>query len=79
MREEIELLRRSIERVPARYRRVLRLVLERAPSPEELEAFLHKDPEEARKFVERALKHLKRVLEARGGRGDKAGPPAQSP
>lgn len=61
-REEIELVRKAIERVPAQYREVLRFVFETEPSNEELAAFLDRSPDAARKFVARGLAHLKEVL-----------------
>ncbi|MBI4602492.1 MAG: sigma-70 family RNA polymerase sigma factor [Planctomycetes bacterium] len=62
-REEAQRLRQAIERVPPRYRDLLRLLCEKYPSPAEVAAFLKKDPEAARKVVARALAHLRRVLE----------------
>jgi RNA polymerase sigma factor (sigma-70 family) len=59
----------AIERVPARYREVLRLIARKDPGPEEVAAFLGKGPDAARKFVERALAHLGQALRAAEGTG----------
>ncbi len=61
-REQREQLARAIERVPERYRPVLRLIQAQEPTPEALAAFLGKEPEAARKFVGRALAHLRETL-----------------
>lgn len=61
-REQRAQLARAIERVPERYRAVLRLIHAREPTLEELAAFLGKQTDAARKFVGRALAHLKIAL-----------------
>jgi len=60
--EEKRRLERAIEQVPDRYRPVLRFILSHEPTPAELSSFLLKETEAARKFVGRALEHLKRAL-----------------
>jgi RNA polymerase sigma factor (sigma-70 family) len=60
--EERGRFRRAIDRVPVRYRAVLRFLHENDPSPEEVAGFLRKSPEAARKFLSRALTHLRRLL-----------------
>lgn len=66
-REAGRILEEAIERVPERYRAVLRLVRDRQPPAEQLAVLLGKTPEGARKFVERAMAHLRSVLEDTGG------------
>jgi RNA polymerase sigma-70 factor (ECF subfamily) len=61
-REELARMRAAIERVPERYRPVLRLIVEEEPTPVEVSAFLGKGGEASRKFVARALVHLRREL-----------------
>lgn len=65
-REELERLQRAIETVPARYRALLRLLYRQNPSPAEVAEFLGKEPEAARKFVARALAHLRQVMKPKG-------------
>ncbi|MBI4586681.1 MAG: sigma-70 family RNA polymerase sigma factor [Planctomycetes bacterium] len=60
--EELEKLRAAIEKVPSRYRELLRLLYEKSPTPAEVAQFLGKEPEAARKFVARALTHLRQVF-----------------
>jgi len=65
-KEERDLLRQAIEAVPERYRKVLRLLYEKSPTSSELEASLEgKKGDAVRKFVDRALDHLVRVIESR--------------
>jgi len=59
----------AIDRVPARYREVLRLIARKDPGAEEVAAFLGKGPDAARKFIERALLHLGQALRASEGAG----------
>jgi len=61
-REESERLYRAIEKVPERYRRLLRLLAERDPEPQEVARFLGKECEAARKFTARALLRLRQAL-----------------
>jgi RNA polymerase sigma factor (sigma-70 family) len=68
-REASRILEDAIGRVPERYRAVLRLIRDRQPPVEQLAAILEKSPEGARKFVERAVAHLRRVLEGTRGAG----------
>jgi RNA polymerase sigma factor (sigma-70 family) len=66
-KEKKERLARAIESVPERYRPLLRLLSEEDPTLREVAAFLGKPIEPARKFVSRALGHLKRALEGAEG------------
>lgn len=61
-REQRELLRRAIQTSPPRYREILRFILEKSPTLEELAEFTGKSREAARKFVERALGYLESAL-----------------
>ena len=61
-REEVEALERAIESVPERYRAVLKLLIECHPSPSEVARSLGKPPDAARRFVGRALGHLRKAL-----------------
>jgi len=61
-REQRAQLVRAIERVPERYRAVLRLIQAQEPTLRDLAAFLGKEPDAARKFIGRALAHLKEEL-----------------
>jgi len=71
-REESESLYRAIEKVPERYRRLLRLLAERDPEPEEVARFLGKEPEAARKFTARALLRLREALHGEASTTDLA-------
>jgi RNA polymerase sigma factor (sigma-70 family) len=62
VREDLARLAEAIDRVPPRYRTVLWFIFEEDPTPAELALFLKKEPDAARKFVARALKHLERGL-----------------
>jgi RNA polymerase sigma factor (sigma-70 family) len=64
--EEAERVLLAIEKVPELYREVLRVIVREDPGPEAIAASLGKSPEAARKFVARALRHLKRTLGKRG-------------
>jgi RNA polymerase sigma factor (sigma-70 family) len=59
----------AIEKVPERYREVLRIIVREDPGPEEVAARMGKGAEAARKFTERALAHLGRALRAAEGSG----------
>ena len=61
-REQRAQLARAIERVPARYRAVLQLIQAQEPTLKDLAAFLGKELDAARKFIGRALAHLKETL-----------------
>ena len=67
--EERARVARAIGSVPERYRSVLRLIVREDPGPGKVAAFLGKEPEAARKFIERALAHLGRILRASTGPG----------
>jgi RNA polymerase sigma factor (sigma-70 family) len=71
--EESERLYRAIEKVPERYRRLLRLLAERDPEPEEVARFLGKEAEAARKFTARALLHLRQALHGEASTTDLPG------
>jgi len=67
--EECERLRRAIDAAPERYQAVLQFLLENDPEPEEIAQFLGKEPGAARKFVARALVHLRKALGGGGATG----------
>jgi RNA polymerase sigma-70 factor (ECF subfamily) len=60
--EERARLRKAVEKVPERYRPSLLLICERDPGLPEVARFLGKSPEAARKFLDRALLHLKKAI-----------------
>jgi len=65
-REQHERLEKAIEEVPERYREVLRFVLEEGPTSQEVAEFLGKTPGASRKFLSRAIGHLRAALQSRG-------------
>jgi RNA polymerase sigma factor (sigma-70 family) len=70
MRKESRLcLERAIADAPERYRETLRFLYEKDPTLPEVAAFLGKKPDAARKFMARALNHLRRSLGGREGTG----------
>ena len=61
-KEEARRLHAAIDATPERYQAVLQFIAENDPEPDEIAQFLGKEPDAARKFVGRALTHLRQAL-----------------